>query len=114
MTFEHVILRRNGTLCTQLWYSHINFSLSATEEEGTDKVLSYAQQVFTLGLLHAEYHDSIREGDGMRVMRCWCLMLPLLKQQSARTMLLRPSNFYGSIMLSCHQGKECSWFGRDL
>ena len=26
-----------------------------------------------------EYHDSICEGDGMRVMRCWYLMLPLFK-----------------------------------
>ena len=91
--------------------SHINFSLSATEEGGTDKVLSYAQQVFTLGLLHAEYHDSIREGGGMRVMRCWCLMLPLFKAAKRKNYALEALKL---IMLSCRQGKECSWFGRDL
>ena len=54
--------------------NHVNLTLDGTQLEGTDKVLSYAQQIFTLGLLHTEYQDAIREGDGLRVIRCWRLM----------------------------------------
>jgi len=42
-------------------------------------VLSYANEIFSLGLLYLEYIDSIKEGDGDRILRCWRYMLLLFK-----------------------------------
>ena len=36
-----------------------------------DSVHSYACEILSLGLLYAEFQDAIREGDGLRVLRCW-------------------------------------------
>ena len=44
-----------------------------------DGVLEYSREVFTLGLLYMEFHDAIKEGDGLRVLRCWKYMLLLFK-----------------------------------
>jgi len=41
-------------------------------------VLSYANEVFSLGLSLMEYIDSIKEGDRDRILRCWRYMLLLL------------------------------------
>ena len=40
-----------------------------------DKVLEYSKLVFSCGLLYAEYCDAIKEGGGLRVVRCWRYML---------------------------------------
>ena len=56
--------------------------VSYQPEESTkddDHVLAYAKEVMSLGLLLMEYIDSIREGDGERLLRCWRFFLPLFK-----------------------------------
>lgn len=45
----------------------------------TDGVFEYAREVLTLSLLHGEFHDAIREGDGDRVLRCWKFFLLYFK-----------------------------------
>ena len=40
-----------------------------------DTVYTYACEVLSLGLLYAEFRNGIREGDGLRVLRCWCYFL---------------------------------------
>lgn len=45
--------------------------------EETDGVLAYAKEVLSLALLWAEFEDAIREGDGLRVIRCWKFFLPI-------------------------------------
>jgi len=42
-----------------------------------DSVLSYANEIFSLGLFYMEY--SIKEGGGDRILRCWRYMLLLFK-----------------------------------
>ena len=37
-------------------------------DRNVDGVLKYAQELLTLSLLYAEFHDSIREGDGLRIL----------------------------------------------
>ena len=44
-----------------------------------DTVNAYASEVFTLGLLYMELCDSIKEGDGDRIMGMWKYLLPLFK-----------------------------------
>ena len=42
-------------------------------------MLEYAKEVLTLSLFYNEFHDSIREGDGLRVLRCRKFLLLIFK-----------------------------------
>ena len=44
-----------------------------------DHILEYANEIISLGLLFMNYRDSIKEGDGNRVILCWKYMLPIFK-----------------------------------
>ena len=44
-----------------------------------DSVQAYAKEVMTLGLIYAEFADGIREGDGVRVTRCWKFLMLIFK-----------------------------------
>ena len=44
-----------------------------------DQVFAYASEVMSLGLFYLEYNDAIKEGDGLRLLRCWRYLLPLFK-----------------------------------
>ena len=57
-------------------FVHVSFNSPRPRPCPTnDKVFSYAVQLLSIGCLHAEFADAIREGDGERVIRCWrCLM----------------------------------------
>lgn len=46
---------------------------------GIDGVKEYAKEFLSLALLHAEFQDAIREGDGTRVLRCWKFLLLVFK-----------------------------------
>lgn len=47
-----------------------------------DGIFSYAQEVLTYGLMYLEFEDSIKEGDGPRVIRCWKFFLPIFKSSN--------------------------------
>lgn len=44
-----------------------------------DHVVQYAKVLLTVGLLLMEFNDSIHEGDGLRILRCWHLLLLIFK-----------------------------------
>lgn len=44
-----------------------------------DKVLAYAKELLSFGLLYKELVDAVREGDGARVLRWWRFMLLIYK-----------------------------------
>ncbi len=48
----------------------------------TDHVQAYAKEVMSLGLLLMEFVDAIREGDGLRILRCWRFFLPIFKSSN--------------------------------
>ncbi len=52
---------------------------SQTQLVKPDLVAAYSRNLFSLGMLLMEFNDSIREGDGERVIRCWRYFLPLFK-----------------------------------
>ena len=53
-----------------------NSSKSAASIDG---IQEYAKEFLSLALLYEEFADAIREGDGMRVLRCWKFMLLIFK-----------------------------------
>ena len=91
--------------------NHVNLSLDGIQLEGKDKVFCYAQHVFTLGLIHAEYQDAIREGDGLRVIRCWRLLLPLFKSANRKNYALEALNLLWqyNVVLSPREKMQLVW-----
>lgn len=57
----------------------IESSTCHTVDNNADKVLTYAREILTLGLLLAEFKDAVKEGDGPRVIRCWKFLLPIFR-----------------------------------
>ena len=50
-------------------------------EECEDKIQTYSKHALTCGLLFKEFVDGIKEGDGLRVLRCWHFFLHRLSQE---------------------------------
>ena len=46
-------------------------TIKAKENICDDGVNAYTQELLTLTLIWAKFEDAIREGDGLRVIRCW-------------------------------------------
>ena len=57
---------------------------TSTTTKQSDGVFSYGCLLLSLGLLYREFVDSIREGDGNRVLRCWKYFL-LIFNATGRT-----------------------------
>ena len=51
----------------------------AEHPDHVDHVFEYTKEVISLGLLYKEFINSIREGDGDRILRCWRYFLLLFK-----------------------------------
>ena len=52
---------------------------SKRSDRNVDGVFEYGRELLTLSLLYAEFHDAIREGDGLRILRCWRFLLLVFK-----------------------------------
>ena len=66
------------TLTLDVIDTFTNFSFHKCDIPSTsDKVLLYNKHLLSLGLFYFEYCDAIREGDGIRVLRCWRYLLPM-------------------------------------
>ena len=62
------------TLASEIVTKFVDLSVFSSEnvqEDSTDHIYEYAKEVISLGLLYMEFQDSIREGDGERVLNCW-------------------------------------------
>ena len=58
-------------------------------EDNPDGVLCYTREVISYGLLYTEFEDAIKEGDGLRIVRCWRFYLPVLTLSQARAIITR-------------------------
>ena len=74
----------------------VNMKLGEADNN-RDGIYSYAVQVLSLGLLHAEFVDGIREGDGLRVIQCWKYLLPLFKSANRRNYSIEALNLLTQI-----------------
>ena len=55
----------------------LNFNNYKPNNGSSDKVRLYGTQLLSLGCFYLEYSDAIKEGDGIRVLRCWRYLLPM-------------------------------------
>jgi L1 cell adhesion molecule like protein len=76
-----------------------------------DGVLAYAKELLSLGLLYMEYCDSIREGDGLRILRCWRYMLLLFKAKNKRKYAIQAATmlFQYHFLLSERMKHQLLW-----
>lgn len=74
-------------------------------------VISYATELLSLGLFFQEYSDSVREGDGIRVLRCWRYLLPLFIASQRKNYSIEAFNFLYQyhFMLSPRQAQQLIW-----
>ena len=64
----------------------------------SDEIFDYSESLISIGLFYIEFRDSIKEGDGIRVLRCWQYLLPIFFNTN-RTNYAREA----LIMLSQHK-----------
>jgi len=86
-------------------------SSSSAPEECTDKVYLYATEVLTLGLLWHNFHDSTREGDGDRILRCWKFNLLLYKATQRKNYSIEALNLILQVnyTLSPREAAQVKW-----
>ena len=61
---------------------YVRFSTTCNSDTD-DGVHTYASEVMTLGLLWRNYYDSVREGDGKRVLSIWKYLILIFKARKS-------------------------------
>lgn len=76
-----------------------------------DGVYSYATQLLTLGCFYLEFRDAIKEGDGLRVLRCYRYMLPMFVSSGRKNYAIETLNFLlqHDFLLSPCLAEELLW-----
>ena len=76
-----------------------------------DKVLAYSKLLMSLGMIYLEYCDGIKEGDGMRVLRCWRYMLLIFKATGRTNYSIEAFNMLAQyhFLLSNRQKHQLIW-----
>jgi len=84
---------------------------SSSTVNHTDKVNLYATKVVTLGLLWHNFHDSVREGDGDRIMRNWKFNLLAYKAAQQKNYSIEALNLFLQVnhVLSPRQAAQVKW-----
>ena len=54
--------------------------------------MEYGKEVLSLGLLYMEYHNAIKEGDGLRVLLCWKYLLMIFKASQRKNYSIEAFN----------------------
>jgi len=72
------------TLCGNLYDQFISLSYNSASNKFVynkdDDVSGYAIQLLRICSLYLEFSDAIREGDGLRVLRCWRYLIPIFRE----------------------------------
>ena len=80
-------------------------------DEINDKVQEYAMELMSLGILYLNYKNTIKRGDGGRVLTTWKYLMPIFKASGRRNysieVLLTLYNCY--FVYSPRQAKQLLW-----
>lgn len=76
-----------------------------------DGVYSYATNLLTLGCFYLEFRDAIKEGDGLRVLRCYRYMLPMFISSGRKNYAIETLNLLlqHDFLLSPRLSEELIW-----
>ena len=92
-------------------FVNIELFSSTGQDKNVDGVYEYARETLSLTLLHAEFQDAIREGDGERVLRVWKFLLPLFKVSNKVNYSIEAFNVLAQyfILLSPRLAEQLLW-----
>ena len=92
-------------LCTDY---HTSKSSSSSSE---DMAYKYSSQLLTIGCIYLEFRDAIKEGDGIRVLRCYRYLLPMFISSGRTNYAIETLNFLMQYeyLLSPRQAEELLW-----
>jgi L1 cell adhesion molecule like protein len=76
-----------------------------------DKVQCYASELLSSGLFYLEFADSIKEGDGNRILRCWRFLLLIFKATQRKNYSIEALNLLcqNHFFLSERQSMQLLW-----
>ncbi len=79
--------------------------------ESIDKVQTYACELLSYGLFYLEFSDSIREGDGTRILRCWRYLMLIFKLGKRRNYSIEGLNLLSqfSFFFTERQRQQLIW-----
>lgn len=80
------------TVCEKIVDSYIHFAFHEVATPVDDNVNEYSRQLLSIECLYLEFADAIREGDGLRVLRCWRYLLPIFKSSSRKNYSIEALN----------------------
>jgi len=88
----------------------IDFNNQSTPSH-SDKVYLYSSQLMTLGCIYLEFRDAIKEGDGLRVLRCYRYLLPMFVSSNRKNYAIENLNLLlqYDYLLSPRQVEELVW-----
>jgi L1 cell adhesion molecule like protein len=92
-------------------YVDISYNSPHDTSSNNDMVHLYAKQVLSLGCLYMEMKDAVREGDGLRVLRCYRYLLPIFNSSQRKNYSIEILNFLvqHDYSLSERQASELIW-----
>ena len=92
-------------------YVDVGYNDSLASLSETDMIRLYASQVLSLGSLYLEFKDAIKEGDGLRVLRCYRYLLPIFKSSGRKNYSIESLNLLvqHDYTLSERQAHELIW-----
>lgn len=64
-------------VCSEVVERFVEFSFMEEFPPEKDSIYCYSKRLLGLGCFFLEYCDAIKEGDGLRVLRCWRYLLPI-------------------------------------
>jgi L1 cell adhesion molecule like protein len=81
------------------------------EDVTDDEVQRHAMKFLSYGLLYWEFSDSIREGDGLRILRCWRYLLFFFKASKRYNYSIEAHNMLAQyhFWLSPRQSMQLIW-----
>lgn len=88
----------------------VNFN-NPSAPSHSDKIYLYSSQLLTLGSVYLELRDAIKEGDGLRVLRCYRYLLPMFVSSSRKNYGIETLNLLlqHDFLLSPRQVEELVW-----
>ena len=93
-------------------FPFINFNENEKPKSPADDgVLDYAKETLTLSLLYAEFDDAIREGDGIRIIRCWKFLFLVFKASNRTNYSIKALTLLAQyyILLPPRQAQQLAW-----
>lgn len=99
------------SVCESIVDQHIHFAYHKVVTPAEDSVHGYSRMLMSIGCFYLEFADAIKEGDGLRVLRCWRYLLPTFKSSGRKNYSVEVLNMLCQFhhKLTPRQSAELIW-----